>query len=68
MDSPCHKLSKPHEGVRGEGGGVIVVRWGGVFGGPFLEKHVPGTGSQRSVGLLHEVWWWDVRSRWGKGV
>ena len=45
VDSPCHKFSQAHEGMGGEGGGVVVVRGRGVFLGPVLVEHVPSPGS-----------------------
>ena len=44
MDSSCHKLPQAHEGVGGEGGGVVVVGRCGVFFGPILEEHEPSSG------------------------
>ena len=44
VDSPRHELSQAHEGVGGEGGGVVVVRGCGVIFDPVLEKHVPSSG------------------------
>jgi len=45
VDPPRHKLSQAHEGVGGEGGGVVIVRRCWVFFGPFLEEHAPSSGS-----------------------
>ena len=44
MDSSCHKLPQAHEGVGGEGGGVVGVWRSGVFFRSILEKHVPSPG------------------------
>jgi len=68
MDPPCHKLSQPHEGVWGKGGGVFVV-WGrGIVCDPVLDEHVPSAGSEGLVGFSHEVRWGNISSGWGGGV
>jgi len=68
MDSSCHKLPQPHEGMGGEGGGVVVVRRCGVFFGPILEEPKPSSGSSGQVGFLQEVWRGNVRARGGGSV
>ena len=68
VDPSPHKFPQAHEGVGGVGGRVIVIQRPGVFFGPVLEEHVPSPGSQRLVGLSHEIWRGDVRLRWGEGV
>jgi len=55
VDSPCHELSKTHEGVWGKGGGVVVVGGCGGVDGPILEEHVPSSDSKYLVGSFHEV-------------
>jgi len=68
MDSSRHKLTQPHKGVWGKGGGVFLV-WGrGVVSDPVLDEHVPSTGPEGLVGFSHEFWWGDVRSGWRGGV
>jgi len=68
MDCSRQKLTQPHKGVWGKGGGVFVV-WGrGVVGDPVLDEHVPSMGPEGLVGFSHEVWWGDVCSGWGGGV
>jgi len=68
MDSSPHELAQPHEGVRGEGGGVFVVRGHRLVGVPVFDKHVPGAGSEGLVGSSQEIWWGNVRPGWGGGV
>jgi len=68
VDPSRHELTQAHEGVGGEGRGVLVVGRSGVFFGPVLEEHVPSSGSQRLVGLSHEVRRGDVCPWWGEGV
>ena len=45
VDPPCQEFSQAHEGVRGEGGWIFVIRGRGGIGGPVLEEHVPNPGS-----------------------
>ena len=61
MDSSRHELPQSHEGVRGEGGGVLIVGGCGVVGDPFLEEHVLSGGPKGLVGSLHEFWGGNVR-------
>jgi len=68
MDSAGHKLRQPHKGVWGEGGGVFVVRGGGIVGAPVLDEHVPSAGPQGLVGFSHEIRRGNIRSRSGRGV
>jgi len=68
VDPSCHKLPQSHKGVRGEGGGVFVVRGRGVVGSPVLDEHVPSAGPEGQVGLSHEVRWRNVRFEWGRGM
>jgi len=65
MDSSHHKLSQPHKGVWGEGGGVFVVRGRRIVGDPVLDDHVPSAGPEGLVGFSHKICWGNVRSRWG---
>jgi len=69
MDSPRHKLTQPHKGVWGKGGGLFVV-WGRrIVGDPVLDGHVPSAGPEGLVGFSHEVWGGNFRSGWGgRGV
>ena len=56
MDSYCHELPQTHEGVWGEGRGVLVVRGCGGIGGPIMEEHAPSAGLKGLVGVSHEFW------------
>ena len=67
LDPPCQKLLQPHKAVWGEGGGVFVVRGCGIVGSQVLDEHVPSVGPEGLVGPPHEVWWRNIRSRWGGG-
>jgi len=62
MDSSRHKLSQPHKGVWGDGGGVFVVRGRGIVSDPILEEHVPSAGLEGLVGFSLEIWWGNVLS------
>ena len=55
MDSSCYKLTQPHKGVWGKGGGVLLVRGCRVVGDPVLDEHVPSTGPEGLVGFSHEI-------------
>jgi len=68
MYSPRHELPQPHEGVWGEGAGVVVVRGCGVVGGPVLEEHGPSAGREGLVGSSPELLGGNVRSGWRGGV
>ena len=62
VDPTCHELPQAHEGLWGEGGGVLVVWGSGRIGGLVLEEHVPSAGPEGLVGLFHELGGRDVYS------
>ena len=53
-DFPCHKPPQAHHGVRGEGGGVLVVWGSGRVGAPVSQRHVPSPVPKGPVGFSHE--------------
>ena len=68
VDPSCHKVPQAHEGMRREGGGIVVVWGSGYVGGPILEKHVPNAVSKGTVGFPHEFGGRDFCSRRCGGV
>jgi len=68
MDSSCHKLPQAHEGVRGKGGGILVVWGSGCIGCPVLEKHVHNAVPGGPVSFSHEFEGGDLCSWWRGGV
>ena len=68
MDSPCYELPWTHNGVWGEGRGVLVVGGRGVVGDLFQEECVPSPGAQCLVGPLPEFGGRDICPGRGRGV